>query len=96
MDTRFKELKEDIQATDSELKGKIEATDADLKGKIGNIEATDVDLKGKINSTYAELEKKIGAGDKKLEVKLKLMLKDYDKIIEGKSMARRVRIEFSA
>jgi hypothetical protein len=72
MDTRFKELKEDIQATDSELKGKIEATDADLKGKIGNIE------------------------DKKLEVKLKLMLKDYDKIIESKSMARRVRIEFSA
>ena len=80
MDRRFKELKENIQATDTDLKGKLDTKYAELKG---NIEATDVDLKGKINSTYAVLKQKIDAGDTELEEKMKLT--GYSGILEGMS-----------
>ena len=75
MDSRFKELKGKIRATDADLKGKIDARYTELKGKI-NI--TDVQLKGKIDAGNAELKKFLG-----------IAVPNYKEIVKGKYMRYR-------
>jgi hypothetical protein len=68
-----------------ELKGKIQATDAELKGKIANVEATNINFQGKIDTKYTELEGKIDAGDAELKRNLSISIPDYYKqLVEGK------------
>lgn len=82
--TKFKELKGNIEASNADLRRKIQATDADLKGKIANIEATDDDLQRKIDTRYTQLERKIDARDAELKSNLSFAIPNYTKIVEGK------------
>ena len=84
LNTKFKELKAKIEATNTDLKGKIQASDSDLRGKIANIEATDADLQRKIDTGYTQLEGKIDAGDAELKNNLSFAIPNYNELVEGK------------
>ena len=61
LNTKFKELKAKIEATNTDLKRKIQANDVQLEGKMANITA---DLQGKIDAgdtEAAEIRKNINS-----------------------------------
>ena len=73
LNTKFKELKAKIEATNTDLERKIQANNVDLEGKMANISA---DLQGRIDAgdtEAAEMRKNISS-----------VIPNFNTLVDGK------------